>query len=215
MKTILVLAAALILTVQGASAAPWRLGLQAGVNASGLKGDVPSGVSYGNQYGLVAGAVGEIQLGEDLWLSFQPMYLQRGTTSTIAASGGAEPTEGPSISLDYLAVPILAKIVSDNGRTYFMGGLNPAFLLDAQKNDNGDAVDLGSSFRSVGLAADIGFGLLVPVGKSLLNFELRYEQSILNLASPENEGGDDFLPVRFRSSGFQFLAGLSVPLGGE
>ncbi len=214
MKRLLLLMAALVLTAGTASAGQWRLGFQGGVNYSSLTGDAPSGVGFGSQAGLAAGAMGEIQLGDDLWLSFQPMYLERGTTSTIAVSG-QKPIEGPSIDLDYFAIPILAKIVSNNGRTYVMGGLNPAFLLDARLMEDGSETDIAPLLNNFALAADIGFGLLVPIGKPTLNFEIRYEQSILNLASTENREEGNPLPVRFRSSGFQFLAGLSWPLGGD
>ncbi len=215
MRRITVLTAVLILATTPVTAADWHLGFQAGTNSSGLSGDSPSGVSLGKQTGLAAGLVAEIQVSENVWLSAQPMYLQRGANSTIAVSGQTEKLDGPSISLDYFAIPILAKIASNNGRTYIMGGLNPAFLLDAEIVNGDVTTDAASAVSSFDLAADIGFGVLFPIKRAVLNVEMRYEQSILNLAANNREESDDGFPARFRSSGFQLLAGLMWPLGGK
>ncbi len=215
MRRILVLATTLFLVANAATAAEWRLGVQAGANSSGLSGDVPSGVSVGKHSGMVAGMIGEMRLAEDVWLSVQPMYLQRGTTTQLAVAGEAEKIEGPSLAMNYFAVPILARVVSNSGRTYVMGGFNPAFLMDAEMDDGTLTEDVSSAVNSFALAADIGFGVLVPVGGSILSFEARYEQSILNLAADDRQEADDVLPVRFRSTGFQFMAGLMWPLGGK
>ena len=215
MRPILVLAATLILVANSVTAAEWRLGVQAGANSSGLSGDAPSGVSIGKRSGLAAGLIGEVRLREDTWLSVQPMYLQRGATTKIAVSGQEEKLEGPTLSLDYLAIPILVRITSDNGRTYVTGGVNPAFLLEAQLQDGSTNEDAASAMSDFGLAADIGFGVMLPIRRAMLTLELRYEQSILNVASSDRQEPDDGLPVRFRSTGFQFLAGLMWPLGGK
>jgi len=169
----------------------------------------------GKQSGLVAGLIGEFCLSEDVWLSIQPMYLQRGATTTIEVSGQTEGVEGPSVSMNYVAVPILARIVSDNKWTYVMGGLSPAFLLDAKQDEDGVTKDITSGINGFDLSANIGFGLMVPIGRPSLSFEIRYEQSILNLAGSGSEDDDNVLPLRFRSSGFLFMAGLLLPLGGK
>ena len=164
---------------------------------------------------ITAGLIGEVRLSEDAWLSVQPMSLQRGATTKIAVSGQEEKLEGPTLSLDYLAIPILVRITSDNGRTYVTGGANPAFLLEAQLQDGSTNEDAASAMSDFGLAADIGFGVMLPIRRAMLTLELRYEQSILNVASSDRQEPDDGLPVRFRSTGFQFLAGLMWPLGGK
>ncbi len=215
MRRNLVLAAAIILVASHAAGGEWRLGLQGGASNSGLSGDTPSGVSMGDKSGLAVGVIGEFSLAEDVWLSIQPMYLQRGATTKIKVSGQPEGIEGPTISMDYIAVPILARIVSGNKRTYVMGGLSPAFLLDGQQQEEGAKQDITSDFNGFDLSANIGFGLMVPVGRPTLSFEIRYEQSILNLAASRTEEDDDVFPLRFRSSGFLFLVGLLLPLGGK
>lgn len=215
MRRILILAVALGVLASSAAAAEWRLGLQGGINSSRLNGDTPSGVSIGKRTGMVAGAIGEVRLTEDVWLSMQPMYQQAGATSTLNDPDQSEEIDGPTLEMNYFAFPILARISSSNGRTYVMGGLNPAFLMDAKLKDDETSEDLSHEFSDFSLAADIAFGYVIPIRRSLLTLEIRYEQSILNLAAEGREGGEDVLPVRFRSTGFQFLAGLLWPLGGK
>ncbi len=215
MRRLLFLVLILALVAGTATAAEWRLGLQGGANNSGLSGDVPSGVSFGRRSAPAAGALVEWRLTGDVWLSLQPMFVGRGTTSQITITGEDKTVAGPTVELDYLAVPVLARIVSGNGHTYVVGGLNPAYLLDARLVDGTTTEDASASLNSFAIAADIGFGVLVPAGRSLLSFEVRYEQSILNLSASGQEEGENSLPVRFRSSGFQFLAGFLWPLGGE
>jgi hypothetical protein len=53
----------------------------------------------------------------------------------------------------------------------------------------------------------------LPIGSPLLTLELRYEQAILNIANPDEDPEEESLPIRFRTSGFQFYAGLLLPLG--
>jgi hypothetical protein len=215
MRRILVLTVALSMIAGSAAASEWHLGLQGGLNNSGVSGDAPSGVSYGKRAGPIVGLVGEFRIADDVWLSLQPMYVQRGTSTLLAIKGQQEKLEGPSVVLDYFAVPILARILSDSGRTYIAGGLNPSFLLTAEQQENGTSEDISGALNGFDLAADISFGLMFPIRRSTLNFEIRYEQSVSNLAASDREDGDDTLPVRFRSSGFQFMAGLMWPLGGR
>ena len=215
MRWNLILATAILLVASHATGGEWRLGFQGGASSTGLSGDAPSGVSMGKKTGMAVGILGEFRLAEDTWLSIQPMYMQRGATTSIAVSGEPEGVEGPSFTLNYLAVPILARIVSGNKWTYVTGGLSPAFLLDAHQDGEGSTQDVTSGLNGFDLSANIGFGLMVPVGRPSLTFEIRYEQSILNLAASESEDDEYVLPTRFRSSGFLFMAGLILPLGGK
>jgi len=215
MRPILAFIAVFLLVTGTAAAGDWNLGLQAGINSSGLSGDTPSGFSFGKKSGLAAGAVAELKIAEDVWLSFQPMYLQRGSSSKISVPDSPEKLEGPTVSLDYVAIPILARIVANSGKTYVTGGLNPAFLLDSSLEEDGVTEDISDAVNGFDLAADIGFGVMLPVGGPTLTFEIRYEQSILNLAAKNRVEGEDTLPVRFRSSGFQFFTGLQWALGGR
>lgn len=208
----------LLILAGGASdaSADWFLGIQGGANLTSLNGDTPPKTKYHPRTGLVLGAVLDWRLKRDIFLSFQPTYQQRGATSEVAVPGQEDPVPGDTLEMDYLVLPVLARIVSDNRRTFAVGGVSVGYLLDGDlvtpERRRTSAEDI---VREFDLAAVIGFGALIPVRKTVLSLEVRYEQSILNLAERSAEGDETDFPVRFRVSGFQFLAGLQWSLGGR
>ncbi len=88
-----------------------------------------------------------------------------------------------------------------------------AFLLDANiSTPLGDA-DVSSIIQDIDISMDFAFGVKIPIGGPLVTIEARYAQSLLNVADIDLGDEDFSIPVRFRSSGFQLLAGLIFPLG--
>lgn len=207
---------AVAMMVASPGLAEFRLGIQGGMNSGKFSGDTPSNVKYTISSGLIIGAVGDFRLSEDAWLSFQPMLQQRGTNSEMSADSSTDPVPGSTIEADYFCLPVLVRIVADNNKIYVLGGLNTGFLMNAELVDTeGNREDVKSSFTSVDLAMDFGFGMMFPVRKSLVNVEIRYEQGLLNLADNNVDPDENGIPVRLRQSGFQFLAGIQWPLGGK
>lgn len=210
-----VLIAILLLIAVPAGAAEWHLGIQGGMSTSSFSGDKPSKTKYTGYKGLLLGAVADVQVASDAWLSLQPSFQQRGTNSEVSVSGQVEPVPGFSVELDYLALPVLLRVFSDNGRTYAVGGVNIGYLLRAEvQQPDGMEQDIEADLRRWDLSADFGFGVMFPVRKSRLNVEIRYEQGILNLVRNDKDA-EVPIPTRVRHSGFQLLAGFQFPLGGE
>jgi hypothetical protein len=90
--------------------------------------------------------------------------------------------------------------------------LDFGFLTGATLTEGSDERDVKDRVEDFDVAAVFGFGGVVFAGKPNVSLELRYSQSLLNLANASTT--EDALPVRFRSSGFQLLAGVLLPLGG-
>lgn len=191
------------------------VGAQASISLSSLNGDGPPDVSYSSEPGVAAGFVGEIPITSDVRLSLQPMYLQRGFTIAFRVEGEDEPRDSIDVALDYVALPVLVKIVSNKERAYVSGGLNLSYLFAATEKGGNPQSDIKEVFRGLDLSADFAFGVQLPIGAPLLTLELRYEQGITNAADPQDDSESESLPVRFRTSGFQFLAGFLLPLGKE
>ena len=202
----------LLLTLVVAQAsADGAIGIYGGLNNAKLSGDTPRNTSYGGKTGLVFGVMGEFRIAKDVMLGLQPMYIQKGATPTIAPiTEGGDPIEN-DLSMDYISLPVLVKIESGNGVTYVTGGLDLAFLMDASLTTPNDERDVKDLLQDIDLSMVFGFGAKIPLGAPLLTLEFRYAQSLLNVA--DMQVGQDNLPVRFRSSGFQLLAGLIFPLG--
>lgn len=189
------------------------VGFYGGVNNSNLSGDTPSGTSYQTRKGLVAGLFGEIRIARDVFLGLHPGYIQKGTLVTLKpVNEGEDPIEN-DLSLDYFSVPVLFKIETGKGATYFSGGLDFAFLMSASLDLPGKEIDAQEIMRNFDLSMNFAFGGKIPLGSPFLTLELRYSQSLLNVADTEIGDETYSVPARFRSSGFQLLAGLLFPLG--
>ncbi len=202
----------LLLTLVVAQAsADGAIGIYGGLNNAKLSGDTLPNTSYGGKSGLVFGVMGEFRIAKDVMLGLHPMYIQKGATPTIApVTEGGDPIEN-DLSMDYVSLPVLVKIESGNGVTYVTGGLDLAFLMDASLTTSRGENDIKDLLQDIDLSMVFGFGAKIPLGAPLLTLEFRYAQSLLNVA--DMQVGQQDLPVRFRSSGFQLLAGLILPLG--
>lgn len=188
------------------------IGLVGGLNRSSIKGDAPDKISYGNKTGLVLGVLGEFRLADDVFLQIQPTLTQRGTSLGVDVAGQKEPVDSGSVSLDYVSVPTLVKVVAGNGRTFVTSGLDFGILTGATLTEGSNEEDVKDRLRDFDVAVNFGFGGVVFAGRPNVTLELRYSQSLVNLVTSETT--EESLPARFRSSGFQLLAGVLLPLGG-
>lgn len=192
------------------------LGAMGGLNLADISGDPPvEGASYGSSTSFGFGIIGEFHLTSGVWLSVQPMYLQRGSTIQFEFEDMDEPQDSVNVALNYFTVPVLAKITAANQKVFVTGGVNFGFLGSATATTVGgkEESDIKDSVRDFDVAFDFGVGVQLPVGKPRILIEARYEQSLVNLADL-GESANPGLPTRFRSSGLQLWAGILLPLGG-
>lgn len=204
----------LVVCLGANAAAQSRLGVTTGLNWSSLKGDAPEDAGYGRAVGVNAGVVGDIALTEDVVLSFQPMYARRGANISFDV-GEDEPKDSLELRLDYVDCLVMVKVLSDNGISYFTTGVGFSFLTQATLKDiragETDATDL---FRDYDISVAFGVGFMVPAGSTLLTFELRYQQSLVNMVNSDADAYNEALAPRLRSSGFQLLAAVLFPRRG-
>jgi hypothetical protein len=191
-----------------------NLGAFGGVDRTGLSGDAPAETKYRAETGFTAGVVAELMIAEDVWLSVQPNWQQRGTRIAFAVEGKEEEVDSLKVGANYLTLPLLLKIVAGHGKTYVSGGIDIGFLLNATLTGAGGEQDVKSTFEPVDLSAIFAFGVMLPIGKPRLTVELRYAQGILNTASSEQDPEVYSLPPRFRWAGFRLLVGIMYPMGG-
>ena len=207
---LVVFAVASLFSAPSAHAA--SVGAVLGLNRCAISGDAPPNTAYGAGAGLMAGAQGEFALTPDLSLSLQPMYVQRRTELRSADAAETGDERVLDLDLDYVSVPLLVKFGAANGRTYFAGGVDLAFLSSARVTGEGVDEDIEPLLHSVDLGAVFGFGVVFPRGRSRITTELRYVQGLVNLREAE-QGLVQELPDRFHSSGLQLMLGILVPIG--
>jgi len=189
------------------------VGLIAGLNSSSIKGDAPQDIQWGGKMGFTIGLVGELRLTDDVNLLVQPTLTSRGSSLAVEVDGMSEPVDSGSVTLDYFTVPVLIKVMAGSGRTFVTSGLDFGFLTGATLTEGSEDTDVKERVEDFDVAINFGFGGVIYTGKPNITMELRYSQSLTNLAKSDTDDGT--LPARFRSSGFQFLAGVLLPLGGS
>ncbi len=215
MRTQHLFIAVLLLLLSSIALAQGRffVGATGGMTRMHLSGDAPDNGSYTSLMGFSAGVICEYALTDDIRLSVQPSYVRRGTG--VAFDVGAEdPRDSLELSLGYFSIPVMARFISPRGFWFVNGGLDCGFLMNASLSDlnAGGTVDVKNFVNSLDLMMIVGAGVLIEVAPASLNFELRYNQSLLNAGSSDQLAAKVGVPVRFRSAGFQFLAGVLFPL---
>lgn len=209
-----ILTAALISAGTSAAAAQVSVGAVLGVNRTGLSGDKPEGTSFSPNTGLIAGLALELPVAKNVAIVFQPGYRQSGDKIGFEVPDQDEPVDSLRFRRDYFSIPVLLKVITDGGRWYVTSGLDLGWLTSATIStiSGSQETDVKDALTDFDLAVIFGVGRMFPVGRPQITAEIRYSQSLSNLAGDTT--GDD-LPPRFRSSGFQLLAGVLLPLGGQ
>lgn len=209
-----IVTAALVSAGTSAAVAQISVGAVLGVNRTGLSGDKPDNTSYSTSAGLIAGLVLEIPVAKSVAIVFQPGYRQSGANIGFQVPDQEEPVDSLSLRLDYFSLPILLKVITDGGRWYVTSGVDLGLLTSATLStvSGSQEMDVKDALSDVDLAVIFGVGRMFPVGRPRITAEIRYSQSLFNLAG-DSTGQD--LPARFRASGFQLLAGVLLPLGGQ
>jgi hypothetical protein len=178
-----------------------------------MSGDAPDEASYTSKIGFATGVIAEYALKQDIRFSIQPSYARRGTGVGFD-TGEEELRDSLALTLDYLSIPVVARFLSPGGSWFFNGGVDVGFLLDASLKDRttGSTNTVESSINGVDVMMILGAGAIIPVDPALITLELRYLQSVTNAAANDELNAAAGIPLRFRSSGIQFLASVLFPL---
>ncbi len=189
------------------------IGATGGLMSSSLSGDAPEDASYSGKTGFSGGLIADFTLTEDIVLSIQPRYLQKGT-SVAYDVGEYELRDSLTATFDYVSLPVMVKITSLNKRIYFSSGLDFGYLMNSTVENivDGSTKDVSDLFKTFDLSATFGFGVNIPIGSPIISLELRYMQSILNLSDISTSESGTTFPFRFRTSGFQFLTSIIFPI---
>jgi len=189
------------------------VGVSGGIISSSLSGDAPKDASYSGKTGFSGGLIADFVLTEDVVLSIQPRYLQKGSTVSYDV-GEYELKDSLTATFDYISLPVMVKINSLNKRIYFSTGLDFGYLMNSSVENimDGSTKDVNNLIKSYDISATFGFGVNIPIGSPIISLELKYMQSILNLSDISSTESGTTFPYRFRTSGFQFLTSILFPI---
>jgi hypothetical protein len=185
------------------------IGAVAGVNSTSLSGDAPEDAEYSSRLGYNGGIMADFTLREDIILSIQLRYVQKGTTISYDV-GEYELRDSLAIGMSYFSIPVMVKINSANKRTFFSSGIDLSYLTGATLENlmEGSSKDVDHLLKKYDFAVTFGFGVNFPVKTSLVSLELRYLQSLTNLSDISSGETEEVFPYRFRISGFQFCTSI-------
>ncbi len=215
----------MLLATQSASA-QLRLGVMGGVNSSNFKvgadqpiavplptgGDVPG--SFNSRTGLAIGGVAEYYFSPMVGLSVQPMYSEHGSKFVFEGPVVAPLSPESTTRLSYVDIPVMLKVQlgSSNVKPYVTSGFALGFLTSAKSVGGGEETNIKDSVKSTNSSWSIGGGLNLPATGKTVFIEGRYTLGLTDI----NEG-PQVQPLSatagFKTRGFQFMAGVTFPLG--
>ena len=213
MKIKFLLAACLFLLITGSLFAQSYIGVYAGLNSGKLSGDSPGKFKYVSALNLAFGLGYDLQLREDVFLSFQTSYVNAGSKLQHPREIDEEEIWADSISIEFhlVSLPILLKLISDNKKFQFSGGFEMTFPTKFIVDNSVEKTDLIDHVNKVNLNMLFGIGYRIPMSKSLLIINLTYSQGMTNLAN--NLDDPDSLLPRIRLTSFRLTAGWYLPVG--
>jgi len=199
-----------IITVP-AGAVGFRLGAQVAGARGSLTGDLPDEGYWQAQSGLGAGVVAELTITSDVAVSFQPSYVPRGGSQVLS-------DDTVDYDFDYLSLPVIVRVTGDplGVRGFVTAGVDVGILIEATANDETGSKDISDGLESTTIGALFGAGVMVPVKRHFLTFELRYSQGLDNIIVRDEDTTDTGIAgpsVKYRS--FGLLVGFLFTLGGE
>ncbi len=157
-----------------------KYGVKAGVNFSGLTGNVTNGASTSNfsAIGFNAGAFAETEVAKDFTVRLEPQYSQIGGKLDINGVPNSK------LTLGYLTVPALVRYNTDKveGLGVFLGA-QVGFLLNIQ-SPGFESTALKNSFKSTDFAGIGGIEYQLP--KMGIFFDARYQYGFGNIAKSGN-----------------------------
>ena len=176
------------------------------------------GMNYTTFYGSDVDEVGDVGSRWDFTVGGKVDFGFSGSgmfrTGLLYSGRGASSTEqgvDASFKLRYIELPLLFgyKFPATGARPYIIGGGQVGFKTGCQVEgtDGGvsasvDCDELGGDFASTDFGLVGGGGLIVPMGRNDLTFDLRY---VLGMTRIEKES-------EVKNRGFTFGVGLMVPI---
>jgi hypothetical protein len=210
MKKILFFLLPLVIILQLDANSQVELGMVAGLDNGKVSGDKFEKTRYKPKTGFIFGITIDTHFNEIVSLSVQPGLINTGSRIQVPDTVENEYKDSVTISVRYFQLPIYVKIQSKSKRLYFLSGINFGYGLSLKAENDIEEVDITDELKKFNMSLDFGIGYRIPIKKSGLYFELRYSQSLINLANPDPD--EDYDLPRVKLSGLKILTGFQIPI---
>ena len=139
-------------------------------------------------FGVRLGVYGDLGTDGPLGIRAEAVYAMKGVKN--AASGSST-----SVQLDYLEVPVMAKIAFGDGPGPFvMAGPAVGIKLSAKLNSDSGSADYGDLVYPVDVGLVGGFGFDTSLGENNVTFDVRLTwglRSVYDFGDPTDNDSDD------------------------
>jgi len=192
------------------SKAQFNVGFLGEVSSNKFGGVPPPDATYESVTGFGGSLIGEVKIVKDVYLSFQPGFLTKGSKIKF---GNEEKLFNDTVitfevSQSYFALPLNLKFY--RGNFYVGAGCSVEFLSSANISvkDSSSETDIKDKFKQIDVVSNFNMGYKFSIGKPYLFFELRYLQGLLNINEQNNYTANDIYVASFKSQGLSLVAGL-------
>ncbi len=192
-----------------------KFGLQVQATTNKFTGELPEEGSWVSGFGPGVGLVAEVDLLSDVALSLQPTFLSRNSRREFNRFNTV--VDYVDYELDYLTLPLIVRVAgtSQGTRGFVTGGLELGILLDATATGTQTGTqDIKDNLNSTTLGALFGAGVMVPVSRNFLIFEVRYFQGLEDIVNRDGKESDaDFTSPSVKYRGLGLIVGFLFGLG--
>ena len=182
MKKSIIVLAVLLTTFTTIHAQEFRLGINAGMDAARLSISGGSGGPLKTKAGLTAGITGEARFSEVFGLQLEANYSSQGT-GIVTVDG----EEAGSFQLEYLTIPVLAKLYGTPKLSVYAGPQLGILLKAKSLASNSDDADIKDLLKSTDFYAVFGAEYRFANGIFISG---RYHFGFNNLIDSESDQSD-------------------------
>ncbi|MBJ6143872.1 porin family protein [Hymenobacter sp. BT559] len=169
-----------------------KYGIKAGASLTNLSGEDSDG--FKNKFGFNGGVVANFGLNDMFSIQPEVLYSMKG-----AKEGGT----GARLNLNYIDVPVLAKISTGETGLFFELGPQVGFLASAKAKDDNFSINYKEAFKSVDFGYAAGLGFQAASGPMI---GLRYNGGFTNVGKSDNSNGVQARNIK--NSAFQLYVGF-------
>ena len=170
-----------------------RFGVKAGASLTSITGEDSDGLA--NKFGFNGGVVANFSFND--MISVQPEVL-------YSMKGAKEDGGNGKFNLNYIDVPVLAKISTGATGLFFELGPQVGFLASAKVKDDNSSYDAKELIKSVDFGYAAGIGFQAESGPMV---GLRYNGGFTNIGK-DNINGINTTPGKAKNSAFQLYVGF-------
>ncbi len=192
------------LPLPGQEPEPIHYGLKVGLNSSSFAHE--EGIDSKNRTGVIAGAFLHIPLAETFGLQVEGLYTQKGSRVAgkefAAADGRSGSTKIPETvsALDYIEIPVLAKLALISGetmRTALVAGAAFGFRMRNEFELKSTGLNKKTSYGRFTNDRErswvVGLEIQIPTQRNAVVLEARYTRSatpVFNVGSDDDDSDD-------------------------